>query len=70
MLTPRERDVLLLLAHGLSHGDIATRLGISRHTVGTHMKHCYRKLGARTAAHAITRALELKLVSLRDLSRS
>jgi DNA-binding CsgD family transcriptional regulator len=67
MLTGRERDVLILLAHGCTYGEIAERLGISAHTVGTHVKHCYRKLGVRSAAHALTRALELKLVLLRDL---
>jgi DNA-binding CsgD family transcriptional regulator len=70
MLTARERDVLLLLAHGFSHAQVAARLGISAHTVVTHVKHCYRKLGARSAAHAVTRALELKVITLRDLSRS
>ncbi|HYY60840.1 MAG TPA: helix-turn-helix transcriptional regulator [Burkholderiales bacterium] len=70
MLTARERDVLLLLAHGCTYGEVAERLGISAHTVGTHVKHCYRKLGVRSAAHALARALELKVVSLRDLSLS
>ena len=67
MLTARERDVLLLLAHGCTYGEIAERLGISAHTVDTHVKHCYRKLGARSAAHALARALHLNLVSVRDL---
>ena len=70
MLTARERDVLVLLAHGHTYAEIATRLGISTHTVGTHVKHCYRKLGARSAVHALTRALQLKLICVRDLSRS
>ena len=62
MLTQREYDVLLLLADGHSYAQIALRLGISVHTVGTHVKHCYRKLGARCAAHAVTRAHELDLM--------
>jgi DNA-binding CsgD family transcriptional regulator len=70
MLTAREREVLLLLAHGCTQGEIGARLGISPHTVGTHVRHCYRKLAARTAAHAVARALALKLISLRVLSRS
>jgi DNA-binding CsgD family transcriptional regulator len=70
MLTARERDVLVLLAHGYRYTEIAVRLGISVHTVGTHVKHFYRKLGARSAAHAVTRAQVLKLISLRDLSPS
>ena len=68
MLTAREREVLLLLTHGCNHAEIAARLGISRHMVGTHVKHCYRKLAARSAAHAVARALGLKLISLRGLS--
>jgi DNA-binding CsgD family transcriptional regulator len=70
MLTARERQVLLLLALGCTQAEIAARLGISTHTVGTHVKHCYRKLGARCAAHAVARALGLKLISLRGLWRS
>ena len=51
MLTTREGD-----------GEIALRLGISIHIVGTHVKNCYRKLGVRRAAHAVTRATELALL--------
>ena len=65
MLTHRECDVLLLLAEGFSYAQIALRLGISVHTVGTHIKNCYRKLGARCAAHAIMRAHELDLMPQR-----
>ena len=63
MLTAREREVLRLLADGCSYEQIAQRLGISVHTVGTHVKNTYRKLGVRRAAHAITRAVELSLMS-------
>ena len=62
MLTHRECDVLLLLAEGYSYARIAIRLGISVHTVATHVKNCYRKLGARCAAQAVTRAHELALM--------
>ena len=62
MITNREADVLLLLADGCTYGQIALRLGISVHTVGSHVKNCYRKLGVRRAAHAVTRALELELM--------
>jgi len=44
MLTARERDVLVLLAKGCSYAEIARRLGISLHTVTTHIKNCYLKL--------------------------
>ncbi len=59
MLTDRESDVLLLLSEGYTYAEIAPRLGISSHTVATHVKNCYRKLGARSAAHAVRRAYEL-----------
>ena len=62
MITHREGDVLRLLADGCTYEQIALRLGISVHTVGTHVKNCYRKLGVRRAAHAVTRAAELDLM--------
>jgi LuxR family maltose regulon positive regulatory protein len=62
MLTARERDVLVLLAKGCSYAEIAQRLGISPHTVATHLKHCYRKLGVQRATEAVRRAVELKLI--------
>jgi DNA-binding CsgD family transcriptional regulator len=62
VLTGREGDVLLLLAHGCTYAEIARRLGISVHTVGTHVKNTYRKLGVRNAAAAVTRATELALL--------
>jgi DNA-binding CsgD family transcriptional regulator len=67
VLTRRERELLLLLAQGCSYAEIAVHLGISLHTVGSHVKNCYRKLGARSAAHALARALELKLLAVREL---
>jgi ATP/maltotriose-dependent transcriptional regulator MalT len=62
MLSKRERDVLRLLAEGASYAEVAQRLGISAHTVTTHVKNCYRKLGVRRAADAVARARELKLL--------
>jgi len=62
MLTARERDVVELLAKGCSYAEIARRLGISLHTVTTHIKNCYRKLGVRRATDAVRRAAELKLI--------
>jgi DNA-binding CsgD family transcriptional regulator len=52
-LSVREIDVLELIAEGLQNGEIATRLFISVETVRVHSKHIYRKLAARSRAHAV-----------------
>jgi DNA-binding NarL/FixJ family response regulator len=52
-LTRREHEVLGLMAEGLQHQEIARRLFISPKTVGTHVEHILRKLGARSRAQAI-----------------
>jgi LuxR family maltose regulon positive regulatory protein len=65
VLTVREGDVLVLLACGCSYGQMALRLGISVHTVRSHIKNCYRKLGVSRAAHAVARAAELQLLPRR-----
>ena len=65
MLTAREIQVLQLLARGNSYADVARHLGISVHTVGTHIKNAYRKLKVGTAAAAVARAVELGLLTLK-----
>lgn len=60
-LTPRESDVLHLIARGCTYAQAADRLGVSLHTVTTHIKNAYRKLGVRSGAAAVMRAVELKL---------
>ncbi len=45
LLTPREREVLRLIALGLSNGEIASTLFISQHTAKNHVSNIYRKLG-------------------------
>jgi DNA-binding CsgD family transcriptional regulator len=56
-LSDREREVLRLVANGLSDGQIAEALVLSPHTVRSHVKTAMRKLGARTRAHAVAIAL-------------
>jgi DNA-binding NarL/FixJ family response regulator len=51
-LTPREVEVLRLLARGLSNKEIAERLVISPKTVGNHAEHIYSKINASTRAAA------------------
>jgi two-component system, OmpR family, response regulator len=52
-LTDRESQVLALLADGLADAEIASRLVISRKTVGTHLARIYEKLGVRSRAQAV-----------------
>jgi DNA-binding CsgD family transcriptional regulator len=60
-LTPRESDVIRLISRGCTYVQVADRLGVSLHTVGSHIKNAYRKLGVRSGAAAVMRAVELKL---------
>ena len=62
-LTKRECDVMRLLAHGCNYSQIGARLGISVHTVTTHIKNTYRKLDVHSAAAAVMRAIQLRLLS-------
>jgi DNA-binding NarL/FixJ family response regulator len=62
-LTRRETEVLQLLARGCSYVEIAKRLGLSSNTVATHIKKLYLKLEVHTAAAAVMRAIELRLLN-------
>jgi DNA-binding NarL/FixJ family response regulator len=61
-LTDREREVLVLVARGMTNGDIATHLFLSEGTVKTHVKRIFSKLGLHDRAQAVILAYEVGLV--------
>jgi DNA-binding NarL/FixJ family response regulator len=63
-LTPREREVLALLAQGYSNTDLSRLLFISQGTVKTHMTRVLMKLGLRTRAEAVAVAFQSGLVTV------
>jgi len=62
--TPREREVLALLAAGATDEQIAEMLGLSPATVQTHVRNAKAKLGARTRAQAVAMALQHDMISV------
>ena len=63
MLTPRERDVLRLLADGMRNEEIGRELQISPDTVRAHMRKAMARLGADTRTEAVETALRQQLIS-------
>ena len=63
-LTPREMDVLEMLAEGLSNKMIAHRLSISDHTAKFHVNSILAKLDAGTRTEAVTRGIRLGLIKI------
>lgn len=57
VLSPREREILRLLADGLTSEQVASSLHLSPETVKTHVRHAMRKLGARTRVQAVAQAV-------------
>jgi DNA-binding NarL/FixJ family response regulator len=63
-LTPREREIMHLMAEGLTGDAIGHRLAVSVETVRTHVRNVIRKLQARNRVHAIAIALERGEIAL------
>jgi DNA-binding NarL/FixJ family response regulator len=62
MLTGREREILQLLADGMSNADVAKKLFISQETVKSHVRHILAKLEADTRTHAVAIALRDSII--------
>lgn len=63
-LTPREREVLSWLAHGKTDREVASLIGVSEKTIHHYAENIRIKLQVRNRTHAVTRALQLKLIRL------
>ncbi|MDP3719310.1 MAG: response regulator transcription factor [Acidobacteriota bacterium] len=61
-ITPRELEVLELIAHGLSNKEIAERVFVSENTVKTHLSRVFDKLGARRRTQAVQLGKQLRLI--------
>ena len=68
-LTQREEAVLGLAAQGLTHKEIAERLGIRARTARNHLANLYRKLGIHGRAEAVHSALRLGLLDLETVGQ-
>jgi DNA-binding NarL/FixJ family response regulator len=62
LLTAREREILQLLADGMSNADVAAKLFISQETVKSHVRHILAKLEADTRPHAVAIALREAII--------
>ena len=61
-LTPRELEVLGLVARGMSNQQVAESLVLSKHTVHRHVTNAFDKLGVSSRAAAVARAAQLGLL--------
>jgi DNA-binding CsgD family transcriptional regulator len=61
-VTPRELEVLQLIAEGLSNKEIAARVFVSENTIKTHSSRVFDKLGARRRTQAVQIAKEFRLI--------
>lgn len=64
VLTPRESEVLTLLAEGLSNKEIAAKLEISEHTAKFHVNSILQKMGAQKRVEAVVRAAKMGIIEI------
>lgn len=63
-LSDREREILQLIAKGISNSEAAGMLGLSKATVRTHLEHIYRKLEVTNRVEAVTEGIRKGLISV------
>jgi DNA-binding NarL/FixJ family response regulator len=63
-LTPREKEILQIIAKGMSNREVAEILDLSRSTVRTHLEHIYEKLEVSNRTEAVTEGLKHGLIDL------
>ena len=63
-LSDREREILQLVAKGVSNAEAATLLGVSKATIRTHLEHIYRKLEVTNRVEAVTEGIRKGIVSV------
>lgn len=64
LLSEREIEILELIAAGAANKEIADRLSITEVTVKAHLRNLYAKIGAQNRAHAVTIALQQKIIEM------
>jgi DNA-binding CsgD family transcriptional regulator len=70
LLTPRQREILKLLANGHSYEDIGVALDLSVNTVRSHVRALYERLGASTKVEAVLIGIELRILDERPMRPS
>lgn len=68
ILTPRQREVLVLMAEGLSSPESGERLGTTYRTIEQHRRRIYKRLGANNAPHAVSIAIAREILVIRAKS--
>ncbi len=67
-LTERQKEVLLLIAQGLTEQAVAYKLNLSKNTVKYHKKVVFQKLKVRSVIEAIIKALKIGLISVQEIN--
>jgi DNA-binding NarL/FixJ family response regulator len=69
-LTPRQREIIRLIAGGFTSRQMATQLGLSERTIESHITEAYRRLGVRTRVQAVAKAVQAGFADLHPRGRS